>query len=192
MPFSPFKPHTTTSTSATHILQPITNSTTYSPWRTPSPTTTLYSSFRTFIFTENQLRATRGEQPLCTPSGCDKAFQKLLRLSKGEEKIEWEIDEGLWGEEIEGEFGWYAGFVDGGGEGLNGEVEKGVGGGCGMGYEEGLMEREEREMRRGDREEDLLFGERLVDEMGMRKGKGDGHQRKDSKEVYHGGCEDGR
>jgi hypothetical protein len=173
----------------------------------------VYKSFKSFISLENQSRFQRGEQPLCTPTAGEKAFQKLLRLSRDEEERKWEIDEGVWDEameggELNGEFGWYVGFDDKkfdndpenldaledgiGDDGVDGGVRLGVNELGGRRWEDGMMnmegERDEREMKigvgRADREGDRMLGERLVDGVGRRAGKR--HLRKDSIEGYSG------
>jgi hypothetical protein len=107
MPF-PFKHSKHTFTTAT--FSP--SSAYTSPWHHPSsknpvsPTTSLRRSFKAFTHAENMRRAERNEQPFCSPAGRDRAFEKLLRLARGEEELRWDIDEG-WDEEEE----WYAGFV---------------------------------------------------------------------------------
>jgi hypothetical protein len=88
------------------------SSSTYTnPWHTrsktpSSPTTDLRRSFKAFTHAENMRRAERNEHPFCTPAGRDRAFEKLMRLARGEEELHWDIDQG-WVDEEE----WYAGFV---------------------------------------------------------------------------------
>jgi hypothetical protein len=62
-----------------------------SPWPRPiSPTTQLRHSFRAFCAAENDSRARRNEVPFCSASGRDRAFEKLMRLSRGEEARVWD------------------------------------------------------------------------------------------------------
>jgi hypothetical protein len=157
------------------------------------PTDEVYKSFKSFTSLENQSRSQRGEQALCTPAAREKAFRKLLRLSRDEEERKWEIDEGVWDEateegQLSGEFGWYVGLDDqkfddaletqeeenlGGGEGGGGGMAEGGGVGLGMGWETDLVEVEEERMERemeigngvgrADKGQDMMLGERLVD-----------------------------
>lgn len=75
------------------------------PWAPPTPTSSLRIHFKSFCALETSARLSRGETPFCSPTGRDRAFEKLLRLSKGQEKIEWRIDsrwnpaDDQWGEE---------------------------------------------------------------------------------------------
>jgi hypothetical protein len=100
-------------------------------------------------------RAERNEQPFCSPSGRDRAFEKLLRLARGEEELHWDIDEG-WEEED-----WYAGFV--------------------AAQMEQVAQIEQ--MEQAEKVGEMHVGEDEGEEMD-RKGKGkEQHERKDSKEV---------
>ncbi|KAF1914591.1 hypothetical protein BDU57DRAFT_531051 [Ampelomyces quisqualis] len=64
----------------------------WAPARPVSPTDQLRRSFRSFTHLENMRRAERNEQPLCTPQGRDRAFEKLMRLSRGEGVYHWAIE----------------------------------------------------------------------------------------------------
>ncbi|KAH5860388.1 hypothetical protein HBI92_210260 [Parastagonospora nodorum] len=140
----------------------LSNPSSYNPWNPKTPSHHLYRSFKSFTCAENAARLQRGEQPFCTPAGRDRAFEKLMRLSKGEEPIGWAIEEGGWDGEFEG-------IVDWGGQMEMEEerVERWVLGNRGEGEEE--------EMRRAVEE-----GEKQMEK-----------ERKDSKEVYHGKNGDG-
>lgn len=77
-----------------------------SPWpsaRPQSPTTQLRRSFRSFVSSENFARQQRNEVPFATPEARDRAFDKLMRLSRGEEEIGWAIAPVGIGEEWEEE-----------------------------------------------------------------------------------------
>jgi hypothetical protein len=136
MPF-PFKP--------TRPTFSYTNNNT-NPWSiTPSsPTEELRRSFKAFTHAENLRRAERNEMPFCSAQGRDRAFEKLLRLARGEEELSWKIDVASedWDERAIEE--WCKGFFgvkgeekDGGDrvekEDMDGEKEGGVE--LGMGHE---------------------------------------------------------
>lgn len=82
-----------------------------SPWpsaRSQSPTTQLRRSFRNFVSSENFARQQRNETLFADAGQRDRAFEKLMRLSRGEEEIKWEIagfEEG----EVECEIVWEGG-----------------------------------------------------------------------------------
>jgi hypothetical protein len=82
----------------------------HNPWReTPdSADDELRRSFKAFCQMENFRRAERNEVPFCSNSNRDKAFEKLMRLSRGEEPITWEIQPPT--EEELGIEQWYADF----------------------------------------------------------------------------------
>jgi hypothetical protein len=86
MPFS-FKPTRPTFSTISHHSNA-------NPWSTAplSPTEELRRSFKAFTHAENLRRAERNEMPFCSPQGRDRAFEKLLRLSRGEEVLSWKID----------------------------------------------------------------------------------------------------
>jgi hypothetical protein len=63
---------------------------TRNPWNPPSLSSELRKSFKTFCATENIRRAQRGEVAFCTPDGRDRAFEKLIRLARGEEDMTWD------------------------------------------------------------------------------------------------------
>ncbi|EAT90101.2 hypothetical protein SNOG_01889 [Parastagonospora nodorum SN15] len=170
MPFNAFsftalpkKPHLPTSSTPhphpphSHPSTYLSNPSSYNPWNPKTPSHHLYRSFKSFTCAENAARLQRGEQPFCTPAGRDRAFEKLMRLSKGEEPIGWAIDEGGWDGEFEG-------FVDWGGQ-MEMEEER-----VGRWVLGNRGEGEEEEMRRAVEE-----GEKQMEK-----------ERKDSKEVYHG------
>jgi hypothetical protein len=154
---NPHSPHLHPTTH-THRSTYLSNPASFNPWNPQTPSYHLYRSFRAFTHTENLARSQRGERPFCTPAGRDKAFAKLMRLSKGEEEIGWEIecvDDGDW-EDVN----WYQGF-------------------------DASMERvAEWDLGRGrEGEEELMMMVGSVS--GKVEKKEGGHERKDSKEVYH-------
>jgi hypothetical protein len=138
-------------------------STTHNPWRetASSPNDKLRRSFKAFCQMENFRRAERSEQPFCSNQGRDKAFEKLMRLSRGEEPIGWAIDPASEAEEW-GVEALYADFFT--------EGEGGVKIGDKNG-DEGENDHEEENDYEEKKEE--LTGSAVVV----------GHERKDSKEV---------
>jgi hypothetical protein len=132
-------------------------STTHNPWKatTSSPNDELRRSFKAFCQMENFRRADRGEQPFCSNLSRDKAFEKLMRLSRGEEPIGWAIEPTTEAEEC-GVEAWYANFF---------KDEEG-----------GVKIKEEKKT------EEKKVNEEKKEELTGIAGAG-GHERKDSKEV---------
>jgi hypothetical protein len=136
-------------------------STTHNSWRqtASSQNDEFRRSFKAFCQMENFRRAERSEQPFCSNQGRDKAFEKLMRLSRGEEPIDWAIDPASEADEWRVE-AWYTDFF------------KDEEGGVKIEDDDGNEEKEEDE----EKKEELTGSAVAV-----------GHERKDSKEVVSKG-----
>ncbi|KAF2827871.1 hypothetical protein CC86DRAFT_404913 [Ophiobolus disseminans] len=86
------KHHPTLPSIPSQSTTPVPVNSSSSPWNPPTPVASLRRQFRLFTEEENARRAYRGEQPFCSPDGRERAFAKLMRLSRGEEPIHWTID----------------------------------------------------------------------------------------------------
>ncbi|KAF2028912.1 hypothetical protein EK21DRAFT_113445 [Setomelanomma holmii] len=114
------------------------------PWNpaVSSPTAQLRRYWKDFCAAENEARRERGELAFCNNYQRDRAFEKLLRLEAGTEKIEWSIWSHWMSEDHRVE-----GYMRGGG-GSDG-VESGE---SGVGLEDGADESEGAQLRRQLRE----------------------------------------
>ncbi|KAH7066689.1 hypothetical protein BKA63DRAFT_571097 [Paraphoma chrysanthemicola] len=85
---NPSTSNLTTSLSAASLMRNA------NPWRPSAntPTKRLHRHFKDFCDMENTARMQRGEVPMCNVAQRELAWEKLLRLSKGEEVRRW----GIW------------------------------------------------------------------------------------------------